>query len=70
MEIKEETIIWPFSIVNPDGTLFRDSLTFSTAAEFRATSAAEREAMQQERYDNWLEAVNNPPEEEIPLEEE
>lgn len=70
MDIKEETIIWPFSIENPDGTLFRDALTFSTATEFRNTSATEREAMQQERYINHLEAINNPPEEEILLEEE
>jgi len=70
MEIKEENIIWPFSIVNSDGTLFRSSLVFSNAAEFRNTSATEREAMQQERYNAHWEYLRNLPAEEIPSEEE
>lgn len=55
---QEESIQLPFHIKDADGNIiFRDALTFATVSEFRNTSEAEREAMQQQRYENWQAAI-------------
>lgn len=61
MDIQEEQIVWPFFVINPDGSEFRDALVFQNAEEFRNTSQSEREEMQNERYQNWLIAITPPP---------
>ena len=57
-----------FAVKNEQGdVIFRDALVFRTMSELRNCSLAEREAMMQERYNNWLEGKNAPVE---PVEEE
>ena len=57
-----------FTVTEDGKTVYRDAITFDSIAELRNTSQAEREAMFQERYDNWkaiiASAENQPPEEE------
>jgi hypothetical protein len=58
-----------FEIQNEKYGVYRDALYL---AEDHGLSDAEIEAMKQERYDNWLDAVENPPvvEEVTPVVEE
>lgn len=54
MDIQPEPISYPFSVYDADGkVVYRDALTFANPSEFRETSEAEREAMRQQRYENW-----------------
>lgn len=55
----EETPKVDFSITDESGeVVFRDSIVFTSMAELRNTSQAEREAIMQERYQNFLAAIN------------
>lgn len=50
-----------FEVKDDNGNvIYRDSITYSSMAELRADSKAEREAKFQERYDQYLIAVNTP----------
>ena len=50
-----------FSVTDEDGNVvFRDAIVYSSMAELRNDSQAEREAKFQARYDAWLEAQANP----------
>lgn len=59
-----------FAVKDDNGNVvFRDSIVYGTMAELRNDSVVEREAKFQQRYDNWLTAINTPPEETPPPEE-
>lgn len=51
-------------------TVYRDAIIFDSMAELRNTSQAERQAMFQERYDNWKAIVEAPIDQEEPEVEE
>lgn len=60
----EETPKVEFTVTENGVTVYRDAIIFESMAELRNTSQAEREAMFQERYDNWKAVVaQQPPEE-------
>lgn len=68
--LEEECVQVPFNYKDENGNvIFRDSLTF-TLSEYRNISAAEREAMMQTRYENWLYTKANPVEESVLPEEQ
>jgi len=60
-----------FTVTEDGKTVYRDAIIFDSMAELRDTSQAEREAMFQERYDNWKAVVEAPidQEETEPVEE-
>lgn len=52
-----------FEVKDDNGNvIYRDSITYTSIAELRADSKAEREAKFQERYDQYLIAVSTPTE--------
>lgn len=63
-----------FTVTENGVTVYRDAIIFESMAQLRATSQAEREAMFQERYDNWkavvAEQASQPPPQETPSTEE
>lgn len=62
-----------FTVTENGVTVYRDAIIFDSMAELRNTSQAEREAMFQERYDNWKATVAEQvqaSEEQTPVEEE
>lgn len=62
----EETPKVDFSVSDENGNIiFRDAIVYSSMAELRADSAAEREAKFQARYDDWVALQNQPSPEEI-----
>ena len=49
-----------FSVKDENGNVvYRDAIVYSSMAELRNDSEAERQAKFQERYDNWLANINN-----------
>lgn len=52
--LEEEQPILTFVMRDMVGRVtYRDSLTFESIAQMRATSKAERQKMMQDRYDEW-----------------
>lgn len=58
MEIEEEAPVLPFTIKDAEGNiLFRDSIHFDSVTELRNASHAERETLMQERYQTYLDFI-------------
>jgi hypothetical protein len=54
----EETPKVDFTVKDAEGNVvYRDAIVYSSMAELRADSAAERQAKFQERYDNWVATI-------------
>ena len=57
MEYKELSAKLDFEVDAGNGIVLRDAISFSSISELRNTSKEEREALIQERYDNFLAAL-------------
>ena len=56
--LSEEYPVIPFHFRDDNGDIiFRDSLTFSSMSELRNASAAERQAMMNERFNAYLDLL-------------
>lgn len=54
-----------FTVTENGVTVYRDAIIFESMAELRDTSQEEREALFQERYDNWKNALDSQTQEQV-----